>query len=195
MPAPETRTPKLPRELFETRTHAWQSLGLGEEIETPKVSEALAGRPRGRDPGADRDPGRLLPPAPDRPRLRRMVPDRHRDRPGDRRQRRDPLALARLCSRASTAASTRRRRGRSASSSACWRRSAVVVAGAADRRRQRRHPRGRRRLHRGRSSASPPSRASARSSPASSCRAPGPSGSANGCASSAAPWPARWRGR
>jgi small-conductance mechanosensitive channel len=37
MPAP--RRPKLPRELFETRTHAWQSLGLGEEIETRGVSK------------------------------------------------------------------------------------------------------------------------------------------------------------
>ncbi len=37
MPAP--RRPKLPRELFETRTHAWQSLGLGEEIETRSVSK------------------------------------------------------------------------------------------------------------------------------------------------------------
>jgi small conductance mechanosensitive channel len=32
MPAP--KRPKLPRELFETRTHAWTSLGLGEEIES-----------------------------------------------------------------------------------------------------------------------------------------------------------------
>ncbi|HVV90779.1 MAG TPA: mechanosensitive ion channel family protein [Solirubrobacterales bacterium] len=37
MPAP--RRPRLPRELFETRTHAWTSLGLGEEIETQKVSK------------------------------------------------------------------------------------------------------------------------------------------------------------
>src|ERR1700744_1690465 len=37
MPAP--RRPKLPRELFETRTHAWTSLGLGEEIETRGVSK------------------------------------------------------------------------------------------------------------------------------------------------------------
>jgi small conductance mechanosensitive channel len=37
MPAP--RRPRLPRELFETRTHAWQSLGLGEEIETRGVSK------------------------------------------------------------------------------------------------------------------------------------------------------------
>jgi small-conductance mechanosensitive channel len=37
MPAP--RRPKLPRELFETRTHAWTSLGLGEEIETRRVSK------------------------------------------------------------------------------------------------------------------------------------------------------------
>ncbi|MBS1884190.1 MAG: mechanosensitive ion channel family protein [Actinobacteria bacterium] len=37
MPAP--RRPRLPRELFETRTHAWTSLGLGEEIETRGVSK------------------------------------------------------------------------------------------------------------------------------------------------------------
>jgi small-conductance mechanosensitive channel len=37
MPTP--RRPKLPRELFETRTHAWTSLGLGEEIETRGVSK------------------------------------------------------------------------------------------------------------------------------------------------------------
>src|ERR1700753_3657259 len=38
------KRPKLPRELFETRTHAWQSLGLGEEIETRGVSRvSLAG--------------------------------------------------------------------------------------------------------------------------------------------------------
>src|SRR6201996_5685812 len=43
MPAPRRpnpgKRPKLPRELFETRTHAWQSLGLGEEIETRGVSK------------------------------------------------------------------------------------------------------------------------------------------------------------
>ncbi len=39
MPARRPRRPKLPRELFETRTHAWESLGLGEEIETKKVSK------------------------------------------------------------------------------------------------------------------------------------------------------------
>jgi small conductance mechanosensitive channel len=37
MPAP--KRPKLPRELFETRTHAWTSLGLGEEIESRRVSK------------------------------------------------------------------------------------------------------------------------------------------------------------
>jgi small conductance mechanosensitive channel len=37
MPAP--KRPKLPRELFETRTHAWTSLGLGEEIESRAVSK------------------------------------------------------------------------------------------------------------------------------------------------------------
>jgi small-conductance mechanosensitive channel len=37
MPAP--RKPKLPRELFETRTHAWTSLGLGEEIEARGLSK------------------------------------------------------------------------------------------------------------------------------------------------------------
>ncbi len=42
MPAP--KRPRLPRELFETRTHAWTSLGLGEEIETRKASKrTLAG--------------------------------------------------------------------------------------------------------------------------------------------------------
>ena len=35
---PQPRRPRLPRELFETRTHAWTSLGLGEEIETRSVS-------------------------------------------------------------------------------------------------------------------------------------------------------------
>jgi small conductance mechanosensitive channel len=39
MPAPKPKRPRLPRELFETRTHAWTSLGLGEEIETRKVSK------------------------------------------------------------------------------------------------------------------------------------------------------------
>src|ERR1700750_1218592 len=43
MPAPKRqrpgKRPKMPRELFETRTHAWQSLGLGEEIETRSVSK------------------------------------------------------------------------------------------------------------------------------------------------------------
>src|ERR1700743_664811 len=48
MPAPKRqrpgKRPKMPRELFETRTHAWQSLGLGEEIETRKASKrSLAG--------------------------------------------------------------------------------------------------------------------------------------------------------
>jgi small conductance mechanosensitive channel len=38
------KKPKLPRELFETRTHAWQSLGLGEEIESRGVSKrSMAG--------------------------------------------------------------------------------------------------------------------------------------------------------
>jgi small conductance mechanosensitive channel len=40
MPARRPKRPKLPRELFETRTHAWQSLGLGEEIETKKESKS-----------------------------------------------------------------------------------------------------------------------------------------------------------
>jgi small-conductance mechanosensitive channel len=39
MPARRPKRPKLPRELFETRTHAWESLGLGEEIEAKKVSK------------------------------------------------------------------------------------------------------------------------------------------------------------
>lgn len=34
---PQPRRPRLPKELFETRSHAWQSLGLGEEL-TPRFS-------------------------------------------------------------------------------------------------------------------------------------------------------------
>ena len=35
---PQPRRPRLPKELFETRSHAWQSLGLGEEL-TPRFSK------------------------------------------------------------------------------------------------------------------------------------------------------------
>lgn len=35
---PQPRRPRLPRELFETRSHAWQSLGLGEELR-PRFSK------------------------------------------------------------------------------------------------------------------------------------------------------------
>jgi small-conductance mechanosensitive channel len=41
MPTP--RRPKLPRELFETRSHAWHSLGLGEELAPRTSNKALAG--------------------------------------------------------------------------------------------------------------------------------------------------------
>jgi small-conductance mechanosensitive channel len=41
MPAP--RRPKLPRELFETRSHAWHSLGLGEELAPRMSRKALGG--------------------------------------------------------------------------------------------------------------------------------------------------------
>lgn len=40
MPAP--RRPKLPRELFETRSHTWQALGLGDEL-TPRFSKKALG--------------------------------------------------------------------------------------------------------------------------------------------------------
>src|SRR6478672_9973098 len=40
MPAP--RRPRLPRELFETRSHAWHSLGLGDEL-APKFSKRQFG--------------------------------------------------------------------------------------------------------------------------------------------------------
>src|ERR1700709_2910718 len=40
MPSP--RRPKLPRELFETRSHAWHSLGLGDEL-APRVSRGALG--------------------------------------------------------------------------------------------------------------------------------------------------------
>ena len=44
MPNPRKPRPRLPRELFETRSHAWQSLGLGDELTPPKVSRrSLAG--------------------------------------------------------------------------------------------------------------------------------------------------------
>src|SRR6201994_5214627 len=39
MPNSRPKRPRLPRELFETRTHAWTSLGLGEEIESQKMSK------------------------------------------------------------------------------------------------------------------------------------------------------------
>lgn len=41
MPTP--RRPKLPRELFETRSHAWHSLGLGDELTTRTSKKALGG--------------------------------------------------------------------------------------------------------------------------------------------------------
>jgi small conductance mechanosensitive channel len=40
MPAP--RRPRLPRELFETRSHAWHSLGLGDEL-APRMSRRALG--------------------------------------------------------------------------------------------------------------------------------------------------------
>jgi small conductance mechanosensitive channel len=40
MPAP--RRPRIPRELFETRSHAWHSLGLGDEL-APRVSRRALG--------------------------------------------------------------------------------------------------------------------------------------------------------
>jgi small conductance mechanosensitive channel len=40
---PARRRPKLPRELFETRTHAWQSLGLGDQLTPPKRSRRALG--------------------------------------------------------------------------------------------------------------------------------------------------------
>src|SRR4051794_26692404 len=40
--SPPPRRRRLPRELFETRSHAWQSLGLGEEL-TPRFSKRQLG--------------------------------------------------------------------------------------------------------------------------------------------------------
>ena len=40
---PSGRRPKLPRELFETRTHAWVSLGLGDELAPRFSKKALGG--------------------------------------------------------------------------------------------------------------------------------------------------------
>jgi small-conductance mechanosensitive channel len=42
MPSPQRRRPRLPRELFETRSHAWQALGLGEEL-APRFSRRALG--------------------------------------------------------------------------------------------------------------------------------------------------------
>lgn len=39
---PQPRRPRIPRELFETRSHAWHSLGLGEEL-APRVSRRAFG--------------------------------------------------------------------------------------------------------------------------------------------------------
>jgi len=41
-PASRRRRPRIPRELFETRSHAWHSLGLGEEL-APKFSKRQLG--------------------------------------------------------------------------------------------------------------------------------------------------------
>ena len=40
--SPQPRRPRLPRELFETRSHAWHSLGLGDEL-APKSSKRQIG--------------------------------------------------------------------------------------------------------------------------------------------------------
>jgi small conductance mechanosensitive channel len=42
MVSPGPRRPRLPRELFETRSHAWHSLGLGEEL-APRFSKRQLG--------------------------------------------------------------------------------------------------------------------------------------------------------
>lgn len=42
MSPPPPRRPRLPRELFETRSHAWHSLGLGEEL-APRFSKRQLG--------------------------------------------------------------------------------------------------------------------------------------------------------
>ena len=139
------------------------------------------------------DAGRLLqPPATSRPATGSGSGSGTVVDPGRRRLGGDPLAGRAASPPASTGGSTRRRRDHRLRDPPAGD-GGGGDPGPADRRRQRQHPRRRRRLHRGRCSASPPSRRWAGSSPASSCRAPGPSGSANGCAWSAAPWPARSR--
>src|SRR4051812_37970896 len=40
--SPQPRRPRLPRELFETRSHAWHSLGLGDEL-APRFSKRQLG--------------------------------------------------------------------------------------------------------------------------------------------------------
>jgi len=39
---PQPRRPRLPKELFETRSHAWQALGLGDEL-APRFSKRQLG--------------------------------------------------------------------------------------------------------------------------------------------------------
>lgn len=43
MSAPRRTRPKLPRELFETRSHTWQALGLGDELNPRFSKKALGG--------------------------------------------------------------------------------------------------------------------------------------------------------
>jgi len=40
---PQPRRPRIPRELFETRSHAWHSLGLGEELAPRFTKRQLGG--------------------------------------------------------------------------------------------------------------------------------------------------------
>src|ERR1700753_2789897 len=110
------KRPKLRRELFETRTHAWQSLGLGEEIETRGVSRvSLVG---------------LVVAVLALIATLVVYSHRRQSAPGYGEWfRGGPVVVPVLggaageSSRASPAGSTRRRRAPPASSSACWRRS------------------------------------------------------------------------
>ncbi len=43
MPPSPKRRPRLPRDLFETRSHAWESLGLGDELAPRTSKKALGG--------------------------------------------------------------------------------------------------------------------------------------------------------
>ncbi len=118
--SPAPRRPRLPRELFETRSHAWHSLGLGDEL-APRFSKRQFGGLLLALLVIAGDPGRLLPAPADRPRLRRSGSGSAPWSSSSSSARPRPTGWSAASPPASTAASTRRPPAPPASSSACWR--------------------------------------------------------------------------